>query len=165
MTRKEQQVQYMRAYMRAYRERLKSDPVKWAEVLSREAKIRRERRKANPMIAEREARIARESRKRTPPKPRVRDWRAHNLAAYGLTKQDHAALVAAQGGRCAICYEEVPVGGKTGLAVDHDHTTGKVRGLLCPKCNMALGLMKDSPTLLASAIQYLLTPREAHVSP
>jgi hypothetical protein len=53
---------------------------------------------------------------------------------YGITLEDHAALVAAQDGKCALC------GQAKKLVIDHDHKTGKVRGLLCRHCNFVLGL-------------------------
>lgn len=56
-----------------------------------------------------------------------------------------------QGGVCAIC--ECP--DKKRLSVDHDHQTGKIRGLLCANCNLALGNFKDDPDRLAKAIVYL----------
>jgi len=58
-----------------------------------------------------------------------------------------------QGGRCAICRNPSP-GGKR-LCVDHDHATGRIRGLLCGACNLVLGYARDSEAVLASAIQYL----------
>jgi hypothetical protein len=63
-----------------------------------------------------------------------------------------ARLVAEHGEACGIC-RRVPV---DGLRVDHDHTTGAVRGLLCRNCNVALGLLQDDPALLARAGRYLV---------
>lgn len=63
-------------------------------------------------------------------------------------------MVTAQGGVCAICEQPEP---KKRLAVDHDHTTGAVRALLCSKCNVALGLMSDDPARLRVAAHYLET--------
>ncbi len=74
---------------------------------------------------------------------------------YGLTAAQFAALVADQAGACAICLK-VPAGR---LCVDHDHTTGKVRQLLCRRCNSALGLFDECPETLARAKSYL----ERHV--
>lgn len=59
---------------------------------------------------------------------------------------------------CRICRSEGFVVSRNGgakLAIDHDHETGTVRGLLCPSCNQALGLLKDSPDILRAAIHYL----------
>lgn len=79
---------------------------------------------------------------------------------YGISKADYDSLLALQGGVCAICKlpEEMidPQTVKTKrLAVDHDHVSGKVRGLLCRKCNALIGLAHDSRDLLSSAIAYL----------
>jgi hypothetical protein len=73
---------------------------------------------------------------------------------YGLTLEQYNEMLEVQGGRCAICgvlQTEV----KMTFRVDHDHTTGKVRGLLCHKCNVSLGLMNDNPEILQNAIKYL----------
>src|SRR6185312_15133032 len=60
--------------------------------------------------------------------------------AFGISLADYHAMLAAQGGRCAICRTDNP--GPKGFAVDHDHATGKVRGLLCVNCNPGLGCFK-----------------------
>jgi len=65
----------------------------------------------------------------------------------------YEAIYYRQGGRCAICNKR---GGARGLAVDHNHATNQVRGLLCGECNMGLGRFKDSPVLLSRATMYLL---------
>jgi hypothetical protein len=74
-------------------------------------------------------------------------------ATYGITVERYEQMLEAQGGVCAICGEACVSGRK--LAVDHDHATNKVRGLLCCNCNRALGLLKDSPARLRAAHQYL----------
>jgi hypothetical protein len=63
-----------------------------------------------------------------------------------------AELLSAQDGRCAICGAER---GTRRLAIDHDHTTGFIRGLLCVRCNTGLGSFRDDPELLRKAIEYL----------
>ena len=63
-----------------------------------------------------------------------------------------------QNGRCAICGgtgERVHKGVKSGLYIDHDHDTGKIRGLLCHDCNSGLGHFRDNPALLLKALRYL----------
>jgi len=79
-----------------------------------------------------------------PPSVRSTPWRA-----YGLSDEDFGAMYRDQGGRCAICEDE------TRLNVDHDHETGKVRGLLCRRCNVALGFLRDDPELADLAAAYL----------
>lgn len=79
---------------------------------------------------------------------------------YGMTVEDYYVLHDQQNGVCAICgNEEASKHGKTGttfrLAVDHCHTTGKVRGLLCQNCNRAIGLLGDNANRLRTAASYL----------
>ena len=70
---------------------------------------------------------------------------------YGLTAEDVKRMEDTQQGRCLICYQ-IP---KTGLVVDHNHTTGQVRGLLCRACNSAIGKLREDPELFARAVNYL----------
>lgn len=81
--------------------------------------------------------------------------RARWLMQYALSVQEYDEFLAIQGGTCAICRN--PPDGKYGkyLFVDHDHNTGKVRGLLCQSCNFLLGYAKDSTETLLRAIEYL----------
>lgn len=79
---------------------------------------------------------------------------------YGLTYQEYIDLDKAQDGKCAICkQEEISVDPRIGkrkrLAVDHCHTTNKVRGLLCYRCNRGVGIFKDDATRLYNAYLYL----------
>lgn len=59
------------------------------------------------------------------------------------------------GNTCGICGATESSGGKKQLHVDHDHTTGKIRGLLCNHCNLGIGHFKDDTELLQAAIKYL----------
>jgi len=72
---------------------------------------------------------------------------------YNITLEEYNNLLREQKGVCKIC--EGICKNHDRLSVDHDHTTGEVRGLLCGKCNMALGLLQDSPTILQRAMEYL----------
>ena len=76
---------------------------------------------------------------------------------FGITPERYEELELSQGRSCAICKKDVnKVGSKNNLlSVDHDHRTGKVRGLLCNKCNSMIGLVKEDPKILVSAIDYL----------
>lgn len=81
---------------------------------------------------------------------------------FGVESQTYDELVALQGGRCAICNRPETAmrrGIVKTLSVDHDHATGRIRGLLCHQCNTAIGLMGDSPERLTSAIRYLTNPQ------
>lgn len=97
-----------------------------------------------------------------------REWRSKNSAraksydlkrSYGIGIEQYDAMLSIQNEACAICRKPEHVFDKNGklrkLAVDHCHTTGLVRGLLCTNCNKALGHFKDDVNLLNSAIKYL----------
>ena len=86
----------------------------------------------------------------------VRYKRAHHLRKkFDITPEQYVAKLTAQNGGCCICETKEPGGSGKHFAVDHDHETGQVRGLLCSACNHALGLMKDSPELLRRAATYI----------
>lgn len=74
---------------------------------------------------------------------------------YGITRADYDRMAKAQNGRCAICGDKEPGGKFTLWLVDHCHTTKRVRGLLCHRCNMGLGYFKDDPERLRAALAYL----------
>lgn len=85
------------------------------------------------------------------------DRRNNLFRHYGITLEQYNRLLLQQKGQCVICNEK-PRGNtrKTqNLYVDHDHTTGEIRGLLCPCCNSALGLVKEDVTILRRMIIYL----------
>jgi hypothetical protein len=73
---------------------------------------------------------------------------------YGLTPERVAEILASQVGRCASCGTDEP-GNANGWAIDHDHATGAVRGILCHGCNVGLGAFRDSIDRLQRAIRYL----------
>lgn len=74
---------------------------------------------------------------------------------YGITLDEYREMEAQQGGVCAICGQKCKTG--RDLAVDHNHTTGEVRALLCGKCNKGIGLFDEKPELFAAAVAYLLS--------
>jgi len=75
-------------------------------------------------------------------------------AKYGLSRAQLAALLERQNGRCPICQREL----NTRFHIDHDHASGKVRGILCDACNKGLGHFGDSSGLLRAALAYLTKP-------
>lgn len=75
---------------------------------------------------------------------------------YGISFIEHAAIFIKQGGCCAICGTKEKDATRKILFVDHDHKTGKVRGLLCHHCNSGLGYFMDSFENLSKAKDYLL---------
>lgn len=84
---------------------------------------------------------------------------AASLRRYGITPDEKWALLDTQGGRCAICRTSEP--GRRGWQVDHDHKSGKVRGILCARCNLALGNAHDDVVTLQMMIDYLNSHRGA----
>lgn len=72
---------------------------------------------------------------------------------YGLEPGEYDRILERQGGGCAICKQ--PCARERRLSVDHCHSTGRVRGLLCQNCNAAIGMFKDDTALLFRAIDYL----------
>ena len=93
----------------------------------------------------------REDYKRDPAPTRNR----HLKRRYNIDLNDYNVLLEQQGSVCATCGTSEP-GGRWGMfAVDHCHTTGKVRGLLCKRCNIALGEVGDNISTLQKMIEYL----------
>jgi hypothetical protein len=102
----------------------------------------------------------------------AREWRKQARAAnpdyyldkdlqrnYGITLEWYRNTLKAQNGVCAICSkpESVKIKGKLiAMPVDHNHNTGKARGLLCTQCNRGLGLFRDNQEILKNAILYLI---------
>ena len=72
----------------------------------------------------------------------------------GISVAEYDKILDEQNGRCAICGT-LP-SGKKSFAIDHDHETGKIRGLLCTRCNPMLGFAQDSREILLKAVEYLL---------
>jgi hypothetical protein len=72
---------------------------------------------------------------------------------YGISFDDYLNLIKSQNGNCQICKSVLIAGKNTHL--DHCHTTGKIRGVLCGKCNTGIGQFNDSLELLKSALKYL----------
>lgn len=92
---------------------------------------------------------------RDPALAAARRRRSNLKMKFGVTPEWYNQLLAVQGGGCAICGTATP-GGKGAFHVDHCHTTGTVRRLLCSACNTGLGFFRDNPDFLFSAANYLL---------
>ena len=94
-------------------------------------------------------------------------WAGGYYVKFGITPEDYKFFFEMQRGLCAICEKPEtnrrPTqygGGVKALSVDHDHQTGKVRGLLCGNCNRALGLMRDDVDRIDRAASYLRKNKE-----
>lgn len=108
-------------------------------------RVRKDGRGAECMVRRRQRREG----KHYPAKPRTR-----RRGKYGLTDQELQALESQAAGRCLICDDEF---GGDGYQIDHCHETGVVRGLLCRRCNLALGWLNDEPRRVLSAYFYLVS--------
>lgn len=94
-----------------------------------------------------------ERRKDEPEKHKQIDFK-NDLKKYGLTPEDYRNMFESQKGKCACCGTDASEF-RRGLHVDHDHSTGQVRALLCTKCNPGIGYFDDSTERLEMAIKYL----------
>ena len=150
--------------------------------LSEEQKIRRaayakEWRKRNPEKAKEHSKRTRE-KNRSKIQVRQQEWRSDNLEyvkakgkkyyfehkdeireynwlkTYGITGEIYRAMLTAQSEVCAICGTLDPGKGEF-FAIDHDHATSQIRGLLCVHCNVGLGHFNDDPKTMTKAIKYL----------
>jgi len=91
---------------------------------------------------------------------KIREYRAKDpytfkkrCARHGITPEEFWAMYEEQDGTCPVCDKAINA---EGSAIDHNHETGEVRGILCKSCNRALGLLGDSPETMARAEEYLL---------
>ncbi len=134
---KKEIAEYARKYYRGHRDHIKEHSSNYGKIhLSEITKKRRASRKKYGALHRRELS---EQRLRT---------------RHGITLEDYAYMYRDQKGCCAIC--NTPEGElKKCLRVDHDHKTGKVRGLLCDRCNVGLGCFRDACVLLHMASNYI----------
>lgn len=84
---------------------------------------------------------------------REETYRIKNLGRFGISVDEYDIILNRQNGVCAVCKNPCITGRR--LAVDHNHKTNTVRGLLCSRCNMSIGLMRDNILLLKQSITYL----------
>lgn len=110
--------------------------------------------------ARRKKRYAEDAEFREKLKARVRGSDSHTrkfqrLSVYGVNETLYLAFLKKQHGGCAICGQVQGTKNGRKLAVDHDHKTKEVRGLLCSNCNLGLGKFKEDTAMLQKAIEYL----------
>jgi hypothetical protein len=84
---------------------------------------------------------------------KARSQRDYYLRTYNLTLEEKDEMLVAQDGKCALCETDDP--GKSGWQVDHCHTSGKRRALLCTPCNVFLGRVEKNPRLLSAMLDYI----------
>jgi hypothetical protein len=108
----------------------------------------------------RDAMNAKNREKRHDPVEQLKRHHQHVKRKFGISRDGYEKMLLSQNGKCAICGTENPSrNGKAvkNFAVDHNHTTGQVRSLLCTPCNQGIGHFLDSPNLLRTAATYLET--------
>jgi len=83
--------------------------------------------------------------------------RCHFKRLYGITLEQRDEIIRRQDGRCPICHELLIMSGKSrhSAVIDHNHQTGRVRSVLCSRCNKGIGHFSDSVKLLQASIHYL----------
>jgi hypothetical protein len=147
-----------KAYREANRDKINAKSAAWKA--ANPDKVKAIQRAYKQRNAAKIAEVKRAWRKANPEKHRAANqrWQMNRR----MKKCDFDAMLDAQGGRCAICRTDKAFsGGGDGrrLAIDHCHSTGVVRGLLCGNCNRMLGLVKDDPEVLRRAAVYLEVSR------
>lgn len=137
-----------RAYRKAYPEKIKAHTKRYIE--ENKIVIKEKKRAYHKLHPEKQER-------------RISDWRIKNPLGYrkatikrkyGLSIEEYEALLKEQNNACAIC-SVTEFGGRGYPPIDHDHDTGKVRAILCNKCNAGLGLFRDNKDILMKAFAYL----------
>lgn len=109
-------------------------------------------RRQNPAIRARaNANVRRSAAKKTP-RERYDRWLQYT---YGITIEDYDCILDEQGGVCAVCKTDQPGANKMFFSVDHNHMTGRVRGLLCNDCNFAAGRLQDNYIVAQALADYL----------
>ena len=134
--------EYMRQWNKKNRERIREYRLATAD---RRNAQRRENYAQSPAMRKKAVQAATAARKRQPLRRRV--------LQFGL---DEETLEILMGRGCAICHANPAIDPTTRLHVDHDHSTGKARGILCQPCNLALGHFQDDPIVITAALEYLL---------
>ncbi len=136
---------------RAYRARKRREDPERAHALDRAYYQRRKARDPSFVLQKNEQ--GRRWRKKNPEKLALAQRKCKLKRLYGLTLEAYGLMLAAQNGCCAICQGGQQRGQE--FAVDHDHKTGAIRGLLCHNCNHMLCKAKDDPAVLRRAAEYL----------
>lgn len=127
----------------------------------KKAEATREARRADPKKVEADRAHKRKHKANLSEAVKRQRSRNETIRNYGVSPEWYEAKLVEQGGVCAICklpesFVNKRSGGIKLLCIDHDHDTGKVRGLLCQKCNVALGNMGDDPKRVRNLARYLV---------
>lgn len=127
----------------------KQDGLNWC------CKVCRKKYRQQPHVKAKTSLYNKAERLRDPKKTKQRD-RKYTLARYwDMTPEMFEDLLNKHDRGCGICHKKERSSERKPLVIDHDHTTGEIRGILCDNCNRGLGLLKDSQEILQQAIAYL----------
>lgn len=132
---------------------------KMANIEKRRAQDRVRYRTQSDERKERRRQLDRERYAANPEKFRGKERERKYRLVYGIDSKQYKNALTAQDGVCAVCGE---ASNDRPLSVDHDHTTGRARGLLCTCCNVGVGMFRDSPELLVTAAAYLHIHKRPH---
>ena len=109
-----------------------------------------------PEIKQRHLEQGRKWRTLNKEKSHIQDLKSRLKKEYGITVGEYEAILKSQHNKCAICKSDSPKRKSSrGFFVDHNHNTGLIRGLLCHRCNLAVGWVEDSPDLILSLANYI----------
>lgn len=90
---------------------------------------------------------------------RLKSKNIKHFEKYGISFSDAKIKIIESGGICEICRKKPTMKHADTLCVDHDHYTGKFRGIICTKCNLGLSCFKDNPDSIISAAKYILSKK------
>jgi len=140
---KEKQKEYMKQWRAANADKVKAYQKNW---------------KAENAVSQAEYQKAYMADYQMKPDVQYKTWERNLRRNYRMTPDDFNKLWKDQDGKCAICQVDMQPRGRKldAAAVDHNHATGEVRGLLCRACNHGIGCLKDNPDVLKSASEYLI---------
>lgn len=142
---KAQKKAYMAEYLKTYERKPKTP-----DQLSERNRKRREQYATDPLRREKQRQDVKAWQQANPDKRK-----AQRLRQFRMTLDEFNEMLKSQGGGCAICGYSDRSDPKFFPAVDHCHSAGHVRGLLCMNCNQGLGKFKDQPSRLLAAVEYL----------
>jgi hypothetical protein len=142
---KEKARAYGQVYSKSYRAR-NLEKLRANERARKRAQYIKHREK---ILAHRRVRYARDSNTSDSSKGL---WAGKLKRKFGITPAEYAAILKSQQGQCAICEKPSTIR----LAVDHDHATGQIRGLLCTACNRTIGQHRESPVWFQRALEYVI---------
>lgn len=135
------------------KERHRQQSAAWAK--ANPEKVRKKNRRWLKANAKKNGSYQKKWRVQNPQSYRDQRFKSRLKIEYGMTLEDFKLLLAGQGGKCAVCRKKLARNRHT--HVDHDHKTGKVRGILCSGCNLGLGHFKENREALLAAAAYLST--------